>query len=157
METGVLGVMGEHIGADAAFFVDQNGPSTTALGVVAHCHDRLSALWPRLRHCSGIQALVQHAQKGNGVVVDTELFGSELKRQTYYGAIMAPVNGHTTLFAVLAVHAKPKVGLVLGRCDRSPTFTERDKHSTRTTINCSWERYPLSTRSMRFVPTERLN
>ena len=127
VEGPILDLLEHHIGADTAFFVDKDGPTSSTRGVLVSFGDELSRSWPELARTAGARALVKAAQTGNGVVVDSELFGSALRQQDYYRLVMEPVRGVSTMFTVLPQSGRPKTELVLGRCAGSPAFSEEDK------------------------------
>lgn len=127
VEVGVLDLLEHHVGADTAFFIDARGPTRTVRGVVAAFDEDLRRWWPSIARTDGARSLVEAARAGNGVVVDSELFGTALRKQEYYALIMAPVRGTSTMFSVLPHRGHAKTELVLGRCVGSRTFSEREK------------------------------
>jgi DNA-binding CsgD family transcriptional regulator len=127
VEVPILSLLEHHIGADTAFFIDKDGPTASIRGVVAEFGTELARAWPRLAKSPGARNLVSAAQAGNGVVVDSELFGSTLRQQYYYQLVMEPVHGVATMFTVLPHRGRLKTELVLGRCSGSPEFSNADK------------------------------
>lgn len=134
VEATVLDLLEHHVGADTAFFIDALGPTSNTRGVLTVFGDELKRAWPNVAKSKGARTLVSAAQLGNGVVVDSELFGSALREQDYYHLLMAPVRGVTTMFTVLPHRARLKTELVLGRCTGSPEFSAEDKALVRSLV-----------------------
>lgn len=127
VESAVLDLLEQHIGADTAFFIDRNGPTSNTRGVLLKHPTPLGSIWAKLVRSPGAGALVEAAQSGNGLVVDSELFGTTLHEQDYYRIVMEPVRGHSTLFVALPQRGPLKTEVVLGRCVGSPKFSEHEK------------------------------
>lgn len=127
VESAVLDLLEQHIGADTAFFIDRNGPTASTRGVLLEHPVPIGGVWANLARSSGASALVKAAQSSNGLVVDSELFGTALRDQDYYRIIMEPVRGFSTMFVALPQRGPLKTEVVLGRCVGSPAFSEHEK------------------------------
>lgn len=127
VESAVLDLLEHHIGADTAFFIDRNGPTANTRGVLLEHQEPLGRVWPKLARSASAAALVNAAKAGNGLVVDSELFGTALREQDYYRIVMEPVRGCSTLFVALPQGGPLKTEVVLGRCVGSPAFSESEK------------------------------
>lgn len=142
MERTVLELLEREVGADTVFFMDQLGPTTTCRGVLSDTYQRLRQDWAAIASTQSPRLLLNAALASNGVVIDSELFGSALRQQKYYDVFMAPVRGYTTLFGVMssgatlarrgvdkctAVPSDVRGEVVLGRCLGSKPFTATDR------------------------------
>lgn len=137
VERHVLELLERDIGADTVFFMDQSGPTQSCRGVLFETYDQVQRGWAALATTRAPGLLLKAALTSNGVVIDSELFGSTLREHEYYQAIMAPHGGYTTLFGVLATASPNEVALpqraakaavrgeiVLGRCRGTKPFTQ---------------------------------
>jgi DNA-binding CsgD family transcriptional regulator len=145
MEHWVLAFLERDIGADTLFFLDQSGPTDSCRGVLAESSADLRSNWTTIGRTKAPGLLVRAALARDGVVVDSELFGTALREQQYYRAVMAPVRGYTTLFGVMPTSAQypsnnvvtrrssvdtsvnkgVRGEIVLGRCSGSRPFTSK--------------------------------
>lgn len=135
LERRVVELLEQWVGADTVFFLDQSGPTVSCRGVLADTREQLRREWPTLERTASPGHLVNAALARNGVVVDSELFGTALCEQPYYHVFMAPVRGYTTLFGLLTgperntrptkrqAGVAPRGEVVLGRCVGSKPFT----------------------------------
>jgi len=120
VERATVELLVDQVGADTVFFADEAGPTETCVGVVASERERVRPIWPSL--IRGGEALVDAARAGDGVVIDSELFGRDLERLPYYDALMRPVRGRSTLMAFLTRPRREPKKLALGRCQGSRDF-----------------------------------
>lgn len=153
-ERQVLGLLGQDIGFDVAFFSDASGASEVSLGldsnVLELARERFASMAPE-----GAE-LLRAARHDGGVVVDSELFGQRLTRLVYYDAYMRPCRGRTTLIGFLESRGRPLGKLVLGRVQGSSDFSWRERHSLRRllgTLSISRLSYtPLASAPLRTAP-----
>jgi len=121
-ERKVLGLLDQQIGADVGMFLGPQGPTETFgfdTSVLSMMSRRLESVVLELA------PMMSAAQRGGGVVVDSEFFGSELKRLVNYNeTIMRPNHGRSTLVACPRNQLGPF--LCLGRRKGSPDFRARD-------------------------------
>jgi DNA-binding CsgD family transcriptional regulator len=140
MERLTTEILEREVGADTVFFMNQTGPTDSFRGVLAEASAELRCAWSKIGGTKAPGQLLSAALARDGVVVDSELFGTALREQEYYHSFMAPFKGYTTLFGVMASppnaslygaatrKAAADIGVcgevILGRCLGSRPFTQ---------------------------------
>jgi DNA-binding CsgD family transcriptional regulator len=125
VERVLLGLLWQQIGADAAFFAGSSGFGEHTMGVLAPLREEVNAEWSSL--FPSVDPAFRAAAKTGGVIIDSEVFGKDLERFSYYDRIMRRVRGTTTLIAFLSRDGRFTQKIGLGRVQGNRPFGERDR------------------------------
>lgn len=152
-EREVLALLQADIGVDVGFFCNALGVSDVALGLDPRIRPLARRRWARL--VAEMAPVSTAAEQSGGVVVDSELLGSNLERFVYYETFMRPHRGRTTLIGALRCQARQLGKLVLGRCVGSPDFNASEVSRLRELLpilSLSQHTYLLARESVTPVP-----
>lgn len=120
------------IGGETAFFGFDDTLGAHPKGAVESLGREIREQWAAIHNQS--EQLMKTALSRGGVVVDSELLGSDLERVLYYQLMMRPVHGRSTLIGAVAAGDRVLAKLAVGRCWGSSAFREREAQQLRAVL-----------------------